>query len=130
MQEGPAVDEPWAEDELARPEPAIREEPPAAEVPRLDYELAAEAPRNDAHVEPPVALTERGVPDGFNLPDLAARARDIADFIAGQAAVTREYERRIAEFEAELAETRATTQETKTQLAAVLQLLDVLKPSV
>ena len=43
---------------------------------------------------------------------------------------TREYERRIDELEAELAKSRAATAEAKTQLAAVLQLVDVLKPSV
>ena len=67
---------------------------------------------------------------GADLIDLAARARDIADFIAGQAGATREYERRIEELEAELAKSRAAATEAKTQLAAVLQLVDVLKPSV
>jgi Type II secretion system (T2SS), protein E, N-terminal domain len=65
-----------------------------------------------------------------DLNNLAARAREIADFIAGHAAVIRDYERRIEELEAELAKNRATTAEAKTQLAAVLQLVDVLKPSV
>lgn len=68
--------------------------------------------------------------DGTDLDDLAASARDIADFIAGHATAVREYERRIAELEDELATIRATTAEAKNQLAAVMQLVDVLKPAV
>jgi hypothetical protein len=42
----------------------------------------------------------------------------------------RQYELHIEQLEAHLIESRAATQETKTQLAAVLQLVDILKPSV
>jgi len=61
--------------------------------------------------------------------ELAASARDMADFISGHAAAIREYERRIEELEGELEKSRTTAAETKSQLAAVLQLVDVLKPS-
>ena len=93
----------------------------------LRKETAAE-PEPPVAAAPPVsAPAPRG---GTDLSDLAARARDIADFIAGQAVAKREYDRRIDELEAELAKSRAATAEAKTQLAAVLQLVDVLKPSV
>jgi hypothetical protein len=68
--------------------------------------------------------------NGVDLEDLAASARNIADFIAGHATAVHEYERRIAELEDELTSIRATTAEAKTQLAAVMQLVDVLKPAV
>ena len=67
---------------------------------------------------------------GTDLDDLAAKARDIVDFIAGHAAAVRGYEQRIAGLEEELASIRATTAEAKNQLAAVMQLVDVLKPAV
>jgi len=90
---------------------------------------AAEEPRFE---EPPVLHPVPSAPTSgsVDLNDLAARARDIADFIAGHSAAIREYERRIEELEDELAKNRATTAEAKTQLAAVLQLVDVLKPAV
>ena len=128
--EEPTVDEPWT-DEPAREEPAMPDEPAVFEAPPL-----VEPPRPAAppEPEPPVAAAPpmsfpapRG---GTDLSDLAARARDIADFIAGHAVAMREYDRRIDELEAELAKSRAATAEAKTQLAAVLQLVDVLKPSV
>ena len=117
------VDEPWT-DEPAREEPALPEQPAVFEAP-----LSVEPPPQPRiAAAPPLPVpAPRG---GTDLTDLAARARDIADFIAGQAAATREYDRRIDELEAELAKSRAATAEAKTQLAAVLQLVDVLKPSV
>ena len=70
-------------------------------------------------------------PSGKHDPaELAAPAREIADFISGHAVAIREYERRIEELETELAQCRTTNAEAKTQLAAVLQLVDVLKPAV
>ena len=128
-QEEPTVDEPWTL-EPAREEPALSEEPPAVvEPPVVAVHTEPEPERS-----PPVAAAPlRPVPpsrDGADLIDLAARARDIADFLAGQAVATREYERRIEELEAELTKSRAAAAEAKTQLAAVLQLVDVLKPSV
>jgi hypothetical protein len=121
--EEPTVDAPWTHDP-AREEPTVPDEPAVFEAPP-PVELPPE-PRVAA--APPVSVpAPRG---GTDLSDLAARARDIADFIAGQAVATREYDRRIDELEAELAKSRAATAEAKTQLAAVLQLVDVLKPSV
>ena len=91
-----------------------------------------EAPQEPRFEEPPVLHPVPSAPTSgsVDLNDLAARARDIADFIAGHSAAIREYERRIEELEDELAKNRATTAEAKTQLAAVLQLVDVLKPAV
>jgi hypothetical protein len=133
---GPAAEESHAPeepnvDEPAREEPAVPDEPPVFEAPPL-----VEPPRQAAppEPEPPVAaappVSAPAPRGGTDLSDLAARARDIADFIAGQAVAKREYDRRIDELEAELAKSRAATAEAKTQLAAVLQLVDVLKPSV
>jgi hypothetical protein len=117
------VDEPWTP-EPAREEPALLEEPAVFEAPRS----VEPPPEPRVAAAPPVSVpAPRG---GTDLSDLATRARDIADFIAGQAVATREYDRRIDELEAELAKSRAATAEAKTQLAAVLQLVDVLKPSV
>jgi type II secretion system (T2SS) protein E len=95
----------------------------AAEMPDVGEE--SELDEQPATVRPLRALPGEG-PDPD---DLAAQARGIADFIAGQAAVAREYERRVETLEAELAQSRAAMQEAKTQLAAVSQLLDVLKQS-
>jgi hypothetical protein len=121
--EEPNVDEPWTP-EPAREEPALLEEPAVFEAPPP----VEPPPEPRVAAAPPVSVAApRG---GTDLSDLAARARDIADFIAGQAVATREYDRRIDELEAELAKSRAATAEAKTQLAAVLQLVDVLKPSV
>jgi hypothetical protein len=128
--EEPNVDEPRTH-EPAREEPALPDEPAVFEAPPL-----VEPPRQAAppEPEPPVAaappVSAPAPRGGTDLSDLAARARDIADFIAGQAVAKREYDRRIDELEAELAKSRAATAEAKTQLAAVLQLVDVLKPSV
>ena len=91
---------------------------------------APRTPRPSSRRSQPASRSARSPTRRPDLAELAARARDIADFVAGQALATREYERRIAELEAELAESRAATHEAKTQLAAVLQLVDVLKPSV
>ena len=119
------VDEPAREEPALPDEPAVFEAPPLVEPPR---QAAPPEPEPPVAAAPPVsAPAPRG---GTDLSDLAARARDIADFIAGQAVATREYDRRIDELEAELAKSRAATAEAKTQLAAVLQLVDVLKPSV
>jgi type II secretion system (T2SS) protein E len=70
---------------------------------------------------------EAAVPDQSDPPDLVARAQNVADFILTQATITRDLGRRIEQLEADLAESRAAAAETKTQLAAVLQLFDVLK---
>jgi hypothetical protein len=125
----PHMDEPLTP-EPARDEPAISEEPE----PPVVIEPLVAAVQPEPEPSPPVAAAPlRPVPpsrDGTDLIDLAARARDIADFLAGQAVATREYERRIEELEAELTKSRAAAAEAKTQLAAVLQLVDVLKPSV
>jgi len=123
--EEPNVDEPAREEPALPDEPAVFEAPPLVEPPRP---AAPPEPEPPVAAAPPVsAPAPRG---GTDLSDLAARARDIADFIAGQAVAKREYDRRIDELEAELAKSRAATAEAKTQLAAVLQLVDVLKPSV
>jgi hypothetical protein len=119
----PDVDEPWTP-EPAREEPALLEEPAVFEAPRS----VEPPPEPRVAAAPPVSVPAPH--GGTDLSDLAARARDVADFIAGQAVATREYDRRIDELEAELAKSRAATAEAKTQLAAVLQLVDVLKPSV
>ena len=74
------------------------------------------------------AVDEQGRRDGMDPSELAARAQDVADFILAQAVATQDYGRRIEQLEAELAESRAAAAETKTQLAAVLQLFDVLEP--
>src|SRR3954471_9595337 len=137
--EEPTVDELWTS-EPAREEPVLLEEPAVLEAPPL-VEPPPEPllePPPEPHVAPPpeprvAAAPPASVPApraGTDLSELAARARDIADFIAGHAVATREYDRRIAELEAGPARSGAATAEAKTQLAAVLQLVDVLKPSV
>ena len=73
------------------------------------------------------SAAEAAVPDQSDPPDLVARAQNVADFILTQATITRDLGRRIEQLEADLAEGRAAAAETKTQLAAVLQLFDVLK---
>jgi hypothetical protein len=110
---------------LPVPVPVV-EPVPAASV-SIEPPREPERPRVPASAVPPTPAPSRG---GTDLADLASRARDIADYIGGQAVATREYERRIEELETELAKSRAATAEAKTQLAAVLQLVDVLKPSV
>ena len=111
------------EEPTRRPDDESARRTEAPEEPR--FERAGPRP-----AEPRCSAQLRLPPGSVDLNDLAARARDIADFIAGHSAAIREYERRIEELEDELAKNRATTAEAKTQLAAVLQLVDVLKPSV
>ena len=147
----PAAEQPVLQDESAAEEPAPEEEPsmdepvaeqysvdedPVTEPAPLADERVASTPRtalrevrvDDARVEAPTTVaTPRG---GDDVATLAHQARNVADWIAGQTGAIREYERRIAALEAELAASQTAAQETKTQLAAVLQLLDVLRPSV
>jgi hypothetical protein len=121
------VEAPPAPEPEPEPVPVRVVEPvPVASVP-VEPPREPERPRVPVSAVPPTPAPSRG---GTDLSDLASRARDIADYISGQAGATREYERRIEELEAELAKSRAATAEAKTQLAAVLQLVDVLKPSV
>jgi type II secretion system (T2SS) protein E len=131
---GPSTGEPKAEDPSAEEQPA--EEPRAEPVAE---ERSAEQPAAEARpvaatpvASAPVQLVSAPVqPDRTDdVAGLAAQARNIADFVAGQVATIREYELHIDQLESQLAESRAATQETKTQLAAVLQLVDILKPSV
>lgn len=110
----------WSDDQAP-------EEPASDEQPALHAVPSEEAP--DEQLTGPGVQPARHS-GSVDMNDLAARARDIADFITGHAATIRDYERRIAELEDELAKNRATTAEAKTQLAAVLQLVDVLKPAV
>jgi hypothetical protein len=114
MTEEATPDDGWEED--GAPEETVSDETPVL------HAVPSEEAGPGVHTAP-----SNGSVD---LNNLAARAREIADFIAGHAAAIREYERRIDELEDELAKNRATTAEAKTQLAAVLQLVDVLKPSV
>jgi hypothetical protein len=132
-----SIDEPAPESSPEAPAEApapLKEVPPSEPVreaapPVTLHEVTREAPptapaaaapplRADAHVNAP------------GVTDVGAQARHVADWVAGQAAATRGYEQRIALLEAQLAESRAATQETKTQLGTVLQLLDVLRPTV
>ena len=112
---------------------------PSTEVTNMNEEVTHEdewsedqAPDEPVSDEQPAlhAVPSAPTAGSVDLNDLAAKARDIVDFIAGHGAAVHEYERRIAELEDELAQIRATTSEAKTQLAAVMQLVDVLKPAV
>ena len=89
-----------------------------------------EAPRPATPVANGAAATAGARLEAVGVVELAAQARNVSDWIAGQVGATREYERRIEQLEAELAASQASLLETKTQLAGVLQLLDVLRPSV
>ena len=105
----------------------------STEEPNMNEEHAAEEDWADDNSPALHAVPSNGAhaaSNGTDLSDLEASARNIADFIAGHAATVSEYERRIAELERELTTIRATTAEAKTQLAAVMDLVDVLKPAV
>ena len=115
--------------EESNDEEAWTKEPMMSEEPIVEEWV--DTPEEDG--QPEGAAPLRAVPSpagGKDMSELAAHAREIADFISGHAAAVRDYERRIEELETELAACRTATSEAKTQLAAVLQLVDVLKPAV
>jgi hypothetical protein len=125
---GSAADE-FDANEASNDDEAWMKEPMMSEEPIMEEWV--DTP--EEHGQPESAAPLRAVPSpagGKDMSALAAHAREIADFISGHAAVVRDYERRINELETELAANEAATSEAKTQLAAVLQLVDVLKPAV
>lgn len=106
----------------ATEEPNMSEEQTAED---WEADLASGEPGSD---EPTVL---HAVPSGgVDLSEVEASAKNIVEFIAGHAATVRDYEQRIAALEQELTTIRATTADAKTQLAAVMDLVDALKPAV
>ena len=115
--------------EVSNYEEAWTKEPMMSEEPIVEEWV--DTPEENGQPEGAAPLRAVSSPTGGkDMSELAAHAREIADFISGHAAAVRDYERRIEELETELAACQAATSEAKTQLAAVLQLVDVLKPAV